>query len=519
METVFERVSKALGEDFESLNWKKFYGNTSKFKSLKPEILDEAIQLKEEYIGMEGYIRFSEEHYKGSMYRAFGNVSAVLDKSTFQKLGWQKFPGSVSEYKSLELRILDEAGQLKEKYMGMEGCALFSGEYYEGDMSKAFLSVSARLDKTQFENLKWQHFHGHASEFESLRSGILDKKGRLKRKHMGMDGYAHFSREYYEGDMSKTFINASATLSKAQFRELGWQQFQGDVSEFESLRSRIVDDWFLWILMGAHPTVRQMILNERGGLRVEYMGAEGYIRFSRKYYKGDMHKAFTNVSALLSKEEFKKLDWQRFKGNVSEFKTLRSRILDKNGYLKERYRGMEGYARFAETYYEGNMHRAFVNVSAILDKSKFNKLKWQVFHSSASEFKSLQSGILDERGQLREEYIGQDGYVSFSKEYYEDNMHKAFVNVSAVLGGHLAMEGLGLGWIHFDGSVSEYENLFRLFANNPLQSFQGIAGKQRVAKEVFKGNGVRTYRNISVLREFLLGGRQVFKDLKWPRSH
>ena len=445
--------------------------------------------------------------------KAVCNVSAVLDKSTFQKLGWQKFPGSVSEHQSLELRILDEAGQLREEYVGMEGCALFAGEYYEGNMSKAFLSVSAKLGKIQFKDLEWQHFHGHASDFESLRSGILDKKGRLKRKYMGMEGYARFSREYYEGDMSKAFINASAALNKAQFRELGWQQFQGGVSEFESLRSRIVDDWFLWILMGAHPTVRQMILNERGGLRVEYMGAEGYIRFSRKYYKGDMYKAFTNVSALLSKEEFKKLDWQRFNGHVSEFRTLRSRILDKTGYLKERYRGrgMEGYAHFAETYYEGdmfkafqdvsavldkeqfkelgwqsfkghvsefrslrswildeigrpkeeyigmngyarfseeyykgNMHRTFVNVSALLDKAVFDKLKWQVFHSSASEFKSLQSGILDERGQLREEYIDQDGYIAFSKDYYEDNMHKAFVNVSAVLGGHLAMEELGL---------------------------------------------------------------------------
>ena len=67
METVFERVSKALGENFESLNWKKFYGNTSQFESLKPKVLDEEGQLREEYVGMDGYIRFSEEHYKGSM--------------------------------------------------------------------------------------------------------------------------------------------------------------------------------------------------------------------------------------------------------------------------------------------------------------------------------------------------------------------------------------------------------------------------------------------------------------------
>ena len=37
-----------------------------------------------EYLGLEGYIRFANEFYKGNLIEAFKNVSAVLDKQVFQ---------------------------------------------------------------------------------------------------------------------------------------------------------------------------------------------------------------------------------------------------------------------------------------------------------------------------------------------------------------------------------------------------------------------------------------------------
>ena len=155
-----------------------------------------------------------------------------------------------------------------------------------------------------------------------------------------------------------------------------------------------------------------------------------------------------------------KLVWQGFKGSTKEFRELRSKILDEKGELREEYIGMDGYARFAEDHYArvinknkedehyaGDMQKAFINVSAVLDKDRLDKLAWQGFNGLTTEYRELRSKILDEEGEPFPEYIGMEGYARFADEYYarvinkdkEDehyagDMHKAFKNVSAVLG-------------------------------------------------------------------------------------
>ena len=580
MDRIFSRVSKALRENFSRLRWQQFRGRVSEFEDVRSWILDEKGNLKKEYIGMEGYVLFSERYYKGDMRKAFINVSAVLDKVQFRKLGWQEFHGKVSEYKVAWSWILNEEGNIKEEYIGMEGYVLFSKEYYEGDMHKALMNMSAVLSKTKFKELKWQIFQGSVSEYETLQSKILDEKGNLRKKYIGMESYALLSKDY-EGDMKKTFINVSAILSKSKFKELEWRQFRDNVSEFESIRFRIIDGRLLWILRGVHPVVRSKILDERGALKEEYIGMEGCALFAKRYYKGDMQRAFQNVSAVLSKSEFqrlgwrnfqgsvsefrslrskilkrgmlrieyismegyvllsekpyegdmqktfinvsaildkvqfKKLGWQQFKGSVSEYKAVRFWILDEEGNIKEEYIGMEGCVLLSEKHYEGNMHKAFQNVSAVLNKLEFKKLGWRNFQGSVSEFKSLRFDILDEEGNVKEEYISMEGYILLSEKHYEGDMHKTFQNVSAVLGGYLVMQQLGFTWKHFIGTVSEYENLIRFFKSSSIESFQGVEGQKRVAKKIFKGNERKTYNNVSVFREQLLGSREAFTDLQW----
>ena len=80
------------------------------------------------------------------------------------------------------------------------------------------------------------------------------------------------------------------------------------------------------------------------------------------------------------------------------------------------------------------------------------------------------------------------------------------------------MKSLGLDWKQFNGKSSEYWKLFLLFKNNDPLVFQGMEGQKKVAKEIFKGNTKRTYRNVSVLREHLLGSREAFKDLGWSSN-
>ena len=90
--------------------------------------------------------------------------------------------------------------------------------------------------------------------------------------------------------MPKAFQNVSSVLSESEFKELGWQEFNGSEVEFHELRGKILD--------------------ESGKLREKYIGQEGYALFAKDHYSRAMLKAFINVSSVLSESEFKELGWQ-----------------------------------------------------------------------------------------------------------------------------------------------------------------------------------------------------------------
>ena len=564
MNYIFNLVSKVLKDDFQELGWQQFHGSVEEFEELQGRILDEDGRLREEYQGMSGYALFARKYYGRDMSKTFRNVSAVLDKEVFRLLGWQFFHGLVEEFEELRGKILDEEGRLKEKYRGMPGYARFARDHYGRNMHKTFVNISAVLDKEVFKLLGWQFFHGLVEEFEELRGKILDEDGRLKEKYRGMPGQARFARDHYGRDMKKTFQNVSAVLNKEVFKLLGWQQFYGSVEEFEELRGKILDedgrlkekyrgmpgqarfardhygrdmqktfqnvsavlDKEVFKLLGwqsfrgsveEFEELREKILDEDGRLKEKYRGMPGYARFARDHYGRDMNKTFLNVSAVLDKEVFKLLGWQQFHGFVEEFEELRGKILDEEGKLKEKYRDMPGYARFARDHYGRDMNKTFLNVSAVLDKEVFKLLGWQSFQGSVEEFEELRGKILDEEGRVREEYQGMSGYARFARDHYGRDMSKTFKNISAVLGGRINMKLLGLDeWKSFQGSSVEYYNLIQLFQEMEIEELQGLEGQRKVAEEIFEGNKRRAYRNVSLFREVLIGNKKPLKDtMKW----
>ena len=154
-------------------------------------------------------------------------------------------------------------------------------------------------------------------------------------------------------------------------------------------------------------------------------------------------------------------------------------------------------------------------MSAVLSKTEFKKLGWQTYQGSVEEFRAERTKILDEKGEPKEKYIGPEGYALYAEDYYNEDMNKAFINVSAVLGGAANMRELGLGWKVFKGSADEYHKLVQMFEETNITELRGKAGQEKVAKEIFKGDVKKTYANVSALRELLLGNRETFKTLKW----
>ena len=425
---AFMNVSSVLSEsEFKELGWQEFHGSEIEFHDLRGKILDESGKLREKYIGQEGYALFAKDHYKGAMKKAFMNVSSVLNESEFKELGWQEFHGSEIEFHELRGKILDESGKLKEKYIGQEGYALFAKDYYDRAMLKAFMNVSSVLSEFEFKELGWQGFIGSELEFHESRGKILDESGKLREKYIGQEGYALFAKDHYKGAMLKAFQNVSSVLGEFEFKELGWQAFNGSEIEFHESRGKILD--------------------ESGKLREKYIGQEGYALFAKDHYKGAMQKAFINVSSVLSESEFKELGWQAFQGSEIEFRSLREKILDESGKPREKYIGQEGYALFAKDHYGRAMQKAFINVSSVLGghaNMKSLGLDWKQFNGKSSEYWKL---FLLFKNNDPLAFQGVEGQKKVADEIFKDDLKRTYNNVSALrvhlLGSWEAFKDLG----------------------------------------------------------------------------
>ena len=82
------------------------------------------------------------------------------------------------------------------------------------------------------------------------------------------------------------------------------------------------------------------------------------------------------VSKAFKETSIKRPNWKQFPGRVFEFEDL-LRLVNQEDFI-ERYRGQyKGYPAFSVEYVDGNMLKAYIRLSAILDKNKFKELVWQ----------------------------------------------------------------------------------------------------------------------------------------------
>ena len=524
MRSVFKNASAVLDkETFESLGWQQFQKTVDEFFAFRGKILDAEGNPFEQYLGMEGYAQFAQDHggasTKSNMHSVFVNVSAILDEETFRSLAWQQFSKTVDEFFSYRDKILDAEGNPLEKYKGMEGYAKFSQDHggagTKSYMASIFQNVSAVLDKEIFESLGWQQFQKTVDEFFAFRGKILDAEGNPFEQYLGMEGYAQFAQDHggasTKSNMHSVFANVSAILDEETFRSLAWQQFSKTVDEFFSYRDKILDT--------------------EGNPLEKYLGMKGYAQFAQDYGGADkksyMSSVFKNISAILDKKTFELLEWQHFNKTVEEFFAYRDKILDAEGNPLEKYLDMEGYAKFTQDHggagIQSEMSSIFINTSAVLDKKTFERLGWQYFNKTVEEFFAYRDKILDTDGNPLEKYLGMEGYVRFAQDHggvgKKSNMLSVFSNTSAVLGGKKEMKRLGLGWKVFRGNVAQYQALIDFFKITDRVTLQGLEGQKLVADTIFVGKTKPTYDNVSVLRVELLGDREAFTHLGWSNSN
>ncbi len=390
MDTVFKKISNHLPKgEFLKLGWQAYRGTTAEFRQERDRILNS----KKDFTGMKGCAEYALEYLFGNMHKSYHNVSAVLSKEEFLKLGWKQYQGTTEEFRQERDRILD----FEEDFTDMDGYAWYAHEYYFGNMPKAFQNVSVVLSKEEFSKLGWKAYQGTTQEFRKERGRILDPK----EDFTGMKGCAEYAGRYYSGNMPKAFKNVSVVLSKEEFLQLEWQGYQGTTQEFRKERGRILDP------------------------KEDFTGMKGCAKYAKRYYKGQMFKAFKNVSAVLSKEEFSKLGWKGYQGSTEEFRIERDRIQGS----QEKFKGPIGYAEYAKLYHSGRMLQAFQNVSAVLSKEEFSKLGWKVFLGTSDQFYKL---IEYFKTHKFEDYKGKKGQKELADKIFGGNMINTYKNVSVL---------------------------------------------------------------------------------------
>ena len=442
MDYVFQLVSKQLGKvRFKKLGWQEFFGSTRRFRKLRSLILDENGNVREEFVGMEGYARFADQEFSGDMNEAYFNISSVLggvSSGLMKRLGWQGFRGSTERFRELRSLILDERGNVREEFVGMGGYACFADQEFSGDMLKTYKNISSVLggvNSRYMKRLDWQEFYDSTEIFHKLRSLILDESGNVREGFVGMEGYARFADQEISGDMKKTYMNISSVLGGASnklMKRLGWQAFHGSTETFRKLRN--------------------LILDENGNVREEFVGMEGCTRFADQEFSGDMFKTYQNISSVLGgakSRSMKELGWQEFKGSTKRFRELRDIILDESGNVREEFVGMEGYTRFADQEFSGDMKKTYMNISSVLGGARsasMKELDWRMFPGSTEKFHELKNVILDENGNIRKEFIGFDGQHLLANQYFSGNTLKAYLHISPILGGAKSHYMQSLGW-------------------------------------------------------------------------
>ena len=393
-------------------------------------------------------------------------------------------------------KLFNPDGSIKRQYIGQTaGYPLFADEYFDGKMQQIFINVSAVLSKKEMELLGWQQFLGTTEEFRQLRGKLFNPDGSIKRQYIGQtEGYPLFADEYFDGKMDKTFQNVSAVLSKKEMELLGWQQFQGSTEEFHQLRGKL--------------------FNPDGSIKRQYIGqTEGYPLFADEYFDGKMQQIFINVSAVLSKQEMRRLGWKQFQGSTEEFRQLRGKLFNPDGSIKRQYIGQaEGYPLFADEHFDGKMQQIFINVSAVLSKKEMELLGWQQFQGSTEEFRQMRGKLFNSDGSIKRQYIGQaEGYLLFADEYFDGKMQKTFHNVSAVLS---KQEMEQLGWQQFQGTAEEFRQLrgklFNPDGSIKRQYIGQTEGYPLFADEYFDGKMDKTFLNVSAVLS-----KQEMEQLGW----
>ena len=293
MHSCWKRVAKMLdAKQRKLLGWGNYFqGTTTEHGEIRSRVLSAEGKSLKSMQGIEGYRGYADAHCVGRMVKAYMTVSAVLSREEFSELDWGKsFNGTTAEHGEIRSRVLSAEGKPLKSMQGIEGYRRYADSHCVGRMAKARNTVSAVLSPEEFSNLDWgKAFAGTTSEHDEVRARVLSEEGEPLKSMQGIEGYRLYADTYCVGKLGKAYQMVSAVLCPEEFSDLGWGR-----------------------LFNGHSELHRVITEELSDCAAfsTYQGLPGLMRFAAKLDCSDLKKVRRWVQVVLSKEEFKSLDWQ-----------------------------------------------------------------------------------------------------------------------------------------------------------------------------------------------------------------
>ncbi len=214
---------------------------------------------------------------------------------------------------------------------------------------------------------------------------------------IGMEGYARMSKEYFHGDMYLTNFILSTKMHPKEYQKLKWMKYHGRVEEFLK--------------------IRQMVVDQNRQLKSIVIGPEGLLSVGEKYFKGNLQITFSKIQSILNYQERKQIEWNYFNGNNIEFRKLRHKLLNNKNQLRYPFASPNGFLHILKFFPKQSMDQIFIKVLSVLGADNFRKLHFPMFIGFSTDFYQIQKDFLSPNGEVKEIYIGNEGWERANKHY------------------------------------------------------------------------------------------------------
>lgn len=121
--------------------------------------------------------------------------------------------------------------------------------------------------------------------------------------YSGTNGQIRFAEEFFRGNMKLAIKRTKAAIDKKLMKKLAWQKSQG--------------------MTTGYITHEERLLTINGEVKSEVKAIKGQVEYADLHYRGDMLKAYQEVSSSFSQDKFSQLLWQKFPGNTTMLKIMR----------------------------------------------------------------------------------------------------------------------------------------------------------------------------------------------------